>query len=59
MRCHPASVSVLTHVLVRFAWEHAMFAPPTYTPTPRYVEAPQADIALALGAEQASNPRPV
>jgi hypothetical protein len=32
MRCHPAVVSVLTHALVRFACEQAMFVPPMYTP---------------------------
>ncbi len=59
IRCHPAAVSALTQEAVRFGWEQAMLAPPTYTPTARYGDAPQADMVDALGVAQGSKPRPV
>src|SRR2546423_14933326 len=59
MKCQPAAVSFCVHDVVRFGWLQAMFVPPRYTPTVRYGEAFQADMADMLGVAHGSNPRPV
>ena len=45
--------------MVRFAWEHARFAPPMYVPRLWNGEPVQAFIVVVDGAVQASKPCPV